>query len=117
MGLLPEKGKRIYFQPFEMTQLARDGDWNQEPFLEDIAKEKFPLIMIWSPPFAREIKQDRWTPRMLEEIRDHYERKGRVADMVIYRPKSRGYVKESGIVGVRAVREPPSPLTGPVFRP
>jgi Dolichyl-phosphate-mannose-protein mannosyltransferase len=87
MGLLPERRKRIYFQPFEMTQLARDGDWNQRPFVEDIAKEKFPLIMIWSPPFAREIKQDRWTPRMLEEIRDHYERTGRVADMVIYRPK------------------------------
>jgi hypothetical protein len=87
MGLLPERGKRIYFQPFEMTQLARDGDWNQRPFVEDIAREKFSLIMIWSPPFAREIKQDRWTPRMLEEIRDQYERTGRVADMVIYRPK------------------------------
>jgi hypothetical protein len=87
MGLLPERGKRIYFQPFEMTQLARDGDWDQRPFVEDIAKEKFPLIMIWSPPFAREIRQDRWTPRMLEEIRNHYERTGRVADMVIYRPK------------------------------
>ena len=87
MGLLPERGKRIYFQPFEMTQLARDGDWNQRPFVEDIANERFPLIMIWSPPFAREIKRDRWTPRMLEEIRDHYERTGRVADMVIYRPK------------------------------
>jgi hypothetical protein len=87
MGLLPERGKGIYFQPFEMTQLARDGDWNQRPFLEDIARERFPLIMIWSPPFAREIKQDRWTPRMLEEIRDNYERRGRVADMIIYRPK------------------------------
>jgi len=88
MGLLPEEEKRIYFQPFEMTQLARDGDWNQEPILEDIGREKFPLIMIWSPPFAREIKRDRWTPRMLGEIRDHYERTGRVADMVIYRPKT-----------------------------
>jgi hypothetical protein len=90
MGLLPERGKRIYFQPFEMTQLARDGDWNQRPFVEDIARKKFSLIMIWSPPFAREIKQDRWTPRMLEEIRAHYERTGRVADMVFYRPKEQG---------------------------
>jgi Glycosyltransferase family 87 len=90
MGLLPERGKRIYFQPFEMTQLARDGDWDQRPFVENIANEKFPLIMIWSPPFAREIKQDRWTPRMLEEIRNHYERQGRIADMVIYQPKRTG---------------------------
>jgi hypothetical protein len=90
MGLLPERGKRIYFQPFEMTQLARDGDWNQRPFVENIANEKFPLIMIWSPPFAREIKKDRWTPRMLEEMRNHYERTDRIADMVIYRPKRSG---------------------------
>jgi hypothetical protein len=87
MGLLPERGKRIYFQPFEMTQLARDGDWDQRPLVEDIDREKFPLIMIWSPPFAREIKRDRWTPRMLEEIHDHYDRTGHIADMVIYRPK------------------------------
>ena len=87
MGLLPLQGKRIYFQPFEMTQLSRDGDWNQRPFVEDISNEKFPVIMIWSPPFAREIKKDRWTPRMLEAIHDHYERKDRIADMVIYRPR------------------------------
>ena len=87
MGLLPLQGRRIYFQPFEMTQLARDGDWDQRPVLEDIEKERFPLIMIWSPPFAREIKRDRWTPRMLEEIHDHYQRTDRLADMVIYRPR------------------------------
>ena len=87
MGLLPQRGRRIYFQPFEMTQLSRDGDWNQRPILEDIGEEKFPLIMIWSPPFAREIKRDRWTPRMLKEIHEHYEKTDRLADMVVYRPK------------------------------
>ena len=87
MGLLPQRGRRIYFQPFEMTQLTLDGDWDQRPILKDIEEEKFPMIMIWSPPFAREIKRDRWTPRMLEEIHDNYERTDRVADMVIYRPR------------------------------
>jgi hypothetical protein len=87
MGLLPQQGRRIYFQPFEMTQLSRDGDWDQGPFVEDISEEKFSVIMIWSPPFAREIKRDRWTPRMLEEIHDHYERTDRLADMVVYRPR------------------------------
>jgi hypothetical protein len=87
MGLLPQRGRRIYFQPFEMTQLTLDGDWDQRPILKDIDQEMFPLIMIWSPPFAREIKRDRWTPRMLEEIHDNYEKTDRVADMVIYRPR------------------------------
>jgi hypothetical protein len=29
MGLLPLNGKRIRFQPFEMTQLSRDGSWSR----------------------------------------------------------------------------------------
>src|ERR687898_859402 len=87
MGLLPQRGQSIYFQPFEMTQLTRDGDWDQRPILNDIERQKFPMIMIWSPPFAREIKRDRWTPRMLEEIHANYQRTDRVADMVIYRPR------------------------------
>ena len=87
MGLLPLQGRSIYFQPFEMTQLYRDGDWDQRPLIKDLEEERFPMIMIWSPPFAREIKRDRWTTRMLEEIHDHYQRTDRLADMVIYRPR------------------------------
>jgi 4-amino-4-deoxy-L-arabinose transferase-like glycosyltransferase len=89
MGLLPLNGRQIYFQPFEMTQLARDGSWDQRPLVRAIEEERFPLIMMWKPPFAREIKRDRWTPEMLKEIRAHYEpTKNDLADMVIYRPKT-----------------------------
>lgn len=89
MGLLPLNGRSIYLQPFEMTQLARDGAWDQRPLLRAIEEERFPVIMIWKPPFAREIKRDRWTPEILREIRAHYEpTKNDLADMVIYRPKT-----------------------------
>ncbi len=88
MGLLPLNGRRIYLQPFEMTQLARDGAWDQRPLIRAIEEERFPIIMMWKPPFAREIKRDRWTPEMLKEIKAHYEpTKSDLADMVIYRPK------------------------------
>ena len=88
MGLLPLNGRRIYLQPFEMTQLARDGAWDQRPLIRAIEEERFPVIMMWKPPFAREIKRDRWTPEMLKEIRAHYEPADhKLADMVIYRPK------------------------------
>jgi dolichyl-phosphate-mannose-protein mannosyltransferase len=88
MGLLPLNGRRIYIQPFEMTQLARDGAWDQRPFVRAIEEERFPVIMIWKPPFAREIKRDRWTPEMLKAIRAHYEpTDDDHGDMVIYRPK------------------------------
>jgi len=87
MGLLPLNGRHIYLQPFEMTQLSRDGAWDQRPLVRAIEREEFPVIMMWKPPFAREIKRDRWTPAMLEEIEAHYERTNDLADMVIYRPK------------------------------
>ena len=88
MGLLPLNGRHIYLQPFEMTQLARDGAWDERPLVRDIKEGQFPIIMMWKPPFAREIKRDRWTPKMLKEIRVHYERTNNdLADMVIYRPK------------------------------
>jgi hypothetical protein len=87
MGLMPINGRRIYLQPFEMTQLSRDGAWDQGPLVRAIGREEFPVIMIWKPPFAREIQRDRWTPEMLKEIRTHYERTNKLADMVIYRPK------------------------------
>ena len=88
MGLLPLNGRRIYLQPFEMTQLSRDGAWTQKPLVEAIEREEFPVIMIWKPPFARQIKRDRWTPAMLREINDHYRPTDRLADMVVYRPRA-----------------------------
>ncbi len=87
MGLLPLNGRRIFLQPFEMTQLSRAGAWDQRPLVEAIEREEFPIIMIWKPPFAKQIKRDRWTPAMLREIRDHYRPTDRLADMVVYRPK------------------------------
>ena len=87
MGLLPLNGRRIFLQPFEMTQLSRDGAWNQKPLVDAIEREEFSVIMIWKPPFAREIKRDRWTPAMLKAIKDHYRPTEDLADMVIYRPR------------------------------
>ena len=43
--------------------------------------------MMWEPPFARDIKQDRWTPEMLAAIDQHYEPEEKLADMVVYRPE------------------------------
>ena len=87
MGLLPLNGKRIRFQPFEMTQLSRDGSWNQDRAVETIRREEYAVVMMWEPPFARDIKRDRWTEEMLGAVEAHYEPTGRLADMVVYRPE------------------------------
>ncbi len=87
MGLLPLDGKRIKLQPFEMTQLSRDGAWEQGRAVKSIREQRYAVVMIWEPPFAKDIKQDRWTDEMLAAIDDRYERTDRVADMVVYRPE------------------------------
>ena len=88
MGLLPLNGKRIQLQPFEMTQLSRhDGAWNQDRAVRSIRQEEYAVVMMWEPPFARDIKQDRWTEKMLGAVEAHYEPEERLADMVVYRPR------------------------------
>ena len=87
MGLLPLNGKRIQLQPFEMTQLSREGSWNQDRAVESVRNKEYSVIMMWEPPFAKDIKQDRWTEEMLGAIEASYEPEGRLADMVVYRPE------------------------------
>jgi hypothetical protein len=87
MGLLPLNGKRIRLQPFEMTQLSRDGFWRQDRAVETIRDEEYAVVMMWEPPFARDIKRDRWTEEMRGAIEAHYEPTDRLADMVVYRPE------------------------------
>jgi ABC-type glycerol-3-phosphate transport system permease component len=86
-GLLPLDGRRIYLQPFEMTQLQRDGRWNQEPLLRSIKRRNFPLILIWKPPYAAGIEQERWTRDMLEAIEESYEPVQKHVVTVVYRPR------------------------------
>jgi hypothetical protein len=87
MGLLPLNGKRIHLQPFEMTQLSRDGAWNQDRAVRSIREQDYAVVMMWDPPFAKDIKQDRWTEKMLGAVGTYYEPEERLADMVVYRPK------------------------------
>jgi hypothetical protein len=87
MGLLPLNGKRIHLQPFEMTQLSRDGSWDQERAVDSIREGEYAVVMMWEPPFARDIKRDRWTEEMLGAVEANYEPQERLADMVVYRPE------------------------------
>jgi hypothetical protein len=86
-GLLPLDGRRIYIQPFEMTQLKRDGRWDQSSLLTSIRRRKFPAILIWKPPYAAGIERERWTREMLEAIEENYETAQKYAGTVVYLPK------------------------------
>ena len=86
-GLLPLDGRRIYLQPFEMTQLQRDGRWDQEPLLESIERRKFPVILIWKPPYAAGVERERWTREMLEAIEENYEPAHKYVRTLVYQPR------------------------------
>ncbi|MBN2002648.1 MAG: glycosyltransferase family 39 protein [Anaerolineae bacterium] len=85
MGILTLNRKALYLQPFEMTQLALAGQWDQTPLLESIRNREFSIIMVhhfmgWP------VYQSRWTPEMLTAIMTYYTPESLTADSLIYVP-------------------------------
>ena len=87
MGILPENHIPLFIQPFEMTQLANAGLWDQTPLLHKIENQEFPLILIHhfqnSPVFM-----ERWTDEMREEIYENYVAVNMKADTLFFEPKN-----------------------------
>jgi len=87
MGMLTLHGDPLYIQPFEVTQLANAGLWDQTPLLDDIRAEIFPLILIHHFR-GYPVYEERWTPEMLAAIQEHYVASGFEADTIIFRPRN-----------------------------
>ncbi|MGC9395185.1 MAG: ArnT family glycosyltransferase [Anaerolineae bacterium] len=86
MGMLTLDGRALYIQPFEVTQLANTGLWDQTPFLEAIRAETFPLILIHHFR-GYPVYKERWSPEMLDVIQEHYVASGFEADTILFRPR------------------------------
>lgn len=87
MGIMTLQGKPLYIQPFEVTQLANAGMWDQRPLLESIRNREFPAIFIHH--FAGyPVYQERWTPEMLSVITQNYVATDFLADTVVFRPRN-----------------------------
>jgi len=89
VGLLPLDGRPIYFQPFEMTQLARAGRWEQQSFLADIERQAFSAILLYRIPDVP-LHRTRWTDEMLAAIDRRYIIEQRIGQTDIYRPRAGG---------------------------
>ncbi|MBN2394026.1 MAG: glycosyltransferase family 39 protein [Anaerolineae bacterium] len=87
MGMLTLEDRSLYIQPFEVTQLANAGLWDQSPLLESIRAEAFPLILIHHFR-GYPVYKERWTPEMLDVIQEHYVASGFEADTILFRPRS-----------------------------
>jgi hypothetical protein len=86
MGILPNNRIPLYLQPFEMTQLANAGLWDQIPLLQSIESQEFPLILIHHFQFFS-VYQERWTAEMLDTIFNNYVAKDIKADSLFFEPK------------------------------
>jgi len=85
MGMLTLHGRPLEIQPFEVTQLARAGRWDQTPLLNSIKNKEFASIIIYDRPWSSE----RWTPEMLQAINQSYRLTEIVAENKIYRAVQR----------------------------
>ena len=85
MGLLPLAGKRVYYEPFEFSQLSQAGLWDPTPLIQDVTAKKFSTVMIYFPSNFR-ITQARWSDRFIRSISDAYVNTQTLADTLIYTP-------------------------------
>jgi 4-amino-4-deoxy-L-arabinose transferase-like glycosyltransferase len=82
MGMSTLAGQPLYLQPFETTQLAAAGLWDQTPLVESITNQAFELILLYDRPWSRE----RWTAEELAAIEASYRLTDRLAETRVYRP-------------------------------
>jgi hypothetical protein len=85
MGLLALNHRPIPFQPFEMTQLAHDGLWDQTPFLWALARGDYPVLLMYQPYRNPRLRFERWTPEMLRVINEFYRFDRQAAETMVYR--------------------------------
>lgn len=84
LGQMVLAGKPLLFQPFELTQLARAGKWDQTPLLAAIERQEYPLILIFKFP-GLPLDLDRWTDEMRAAIDRHYKAVEEIGYTVVYR--------------------------------
>lgn len=83
IGLLLLDHRPVTIQPFDFAMLSRNGSWDQQPFLAELDRRTFELIIIYNP-FDSLVEQ-RWTQEMLQHIHQNYQLEQYIGDNEIYR--------------------------------
>lgn len=91
MTALVLAGHRIFFQPFEMTQLAEGGRWNDGPVVAMADAGAFPLVVVQFPlsnTSAWDLQ--RWPANLLAAVAGRYALVRRLGPYSIYAPRGGG---------------------------
>ena len=86
MGLLPLAGKRVYYQPFEFSQLIQAGLWDSTPLINDLQTQKFKIILIYFPKDFQ-ISLNRWPRNIYSVFWDYYYYSDNVFHNLVLLPK------------------------------
>ncbi|MCX7049320.1 MAG: hypothetical protein NTX50_28020 [Candidatus Sumerlaeota bacterium] len=98
LGLMILAGKRVVYDPFQFTQLARLGKWNDSAIVEKINRREFGLVLLTKnlmefPEPSKDhtgalTESPYFTPGMLRAIAAHYQTKRMIAQYYIMVPRS-----------------------------
>jgi len=78
-------GKQVYLQPFEFSEEARAGRWDQQPLLEAIRQQRFALV-IMTYELSPQLQIERFTPQMIEALSANYCEVSRTIHYFVYDP-------------------------------
>jgi hypothetical protein len=71
-GYLVRAGKTVPYEPFLMGRLASSGRWDRSPMLENVASQRYSLVVLTFDP-ARTLSS-RWDPALTDAIQRDYQR-------------------------------------------
>lgn len=103
-------GRSIYFQPFIMSELARQRRWNPGHLYDDLREGRFALL-VTNYDVASRKPTDVYTTEMLDILRSRYEQTdqitgGRLWKYYLYRP--RAPINQENLVSLDIARAAPS---------
>ena len=84
MTLLYRAEKNLFYQPFEMTQLAYQQVWDPTPVIRLLRERRIPCIVLTEP--LAKADPGRFLPAMLDAIRSGYVLQQRVGGWYVYVP-------------------------------
>lgn len=111
-GLCVQAGKPVPYQPFIMSELARQGIWDPAPWHDAIAARRFELMIFCQDPQGEAGRI--YTAGAFALVREHYEESARydggaLWTYYIYRPK--GAAETDSVARASGAGAPETPLS------
>ncbi|MDH5558604.1 MAG: glycosyltransferase family 39 protein [Alphaproteobacteria bacterium] len=86
MSLLYRSGQPLYFQPFIMTRLERDGRWDSAPFTSAMERGEIPFVVLYGAIGSVQYYR-RFPEKFQRALETRYRQLGQYGHLAVYVPK------------------------------